>query len=100
MYSGLTHSVDHKNKLKRFTRPYKGHHRHAIVRGIGNPYREVRRILGINQTKAGEILGITRFAWQYRETRKALFYPAEMCALQLISGLTWEEFGQLLNDIA
>jgi hypothetical protein len=92
--------VDHKNKLKRFTRPYKGHHRHAIVRGIGNPYREVRRILGINQTKAGEILGITRFAWQYRETRKALFYPAEMCALQLISGLTWEEFGQLLNDIA
>jgi hypothetical protein len=46
------------------------------------------------------MVGITEAQLRYRERTKRMYHPCEVLALQAISGMTWEEFGQLLNDIA
>jgi hypothetical protein len=56
--------------------------------------------LGLNQTEAGKLIGISQKAWQYRERVKVMYWPLELVLLHEISGLSSAEFAQLLNDIA
>ena len=46
------------------------------------------------------MIGITESQLHYRERAKRMYHPCEVLALQAISGMTWDEFGKLLNDIA
>lgn len=48
----------------------------------------------------GKAIGITEAQLRYRERTKRMYHPCEVVALHVISGMTWEEFGKLLNDIA
>jgi DNA-binding XRE family transcriptional regulator len=88
-------------KLKEiYSKRFRAKHRHGIGRPAGNLYYSVRMLLGLNQTKAGALLGISRQAWRYRERYKVMYWPLEIAMLQELSGLSNEEFIQLLNDIA
>ena len=91
----------HAGKLQQlYAGRFRARFRHTIQRPRGNLYYAVRKLLKLNQTDAGKLLGITQKAWQYRERVKVMYWPLEIVALHQLSGLTWEEFMQLLNDIA
>lgn len=79
---------------------FRARYRHTIRRPKGNLYYAVRKLLGITQAQAGQLFGISRKAWQYRERGKVMYWPLEIIALHGISGLTDQEFRKLLNDIA
>jgi hypothetical protein len=46
------------------------------------------------------MVGITEAQLRYRERTKRMYHLCEMVALQQVSGLSADEFMQLLNDIA
>jgi hypothetical protein len=46
------------------------------------------------------MIGITESQLHYRERAKRMYHPCEVVALHVISGMTPDEFMQLLNDIA
>jgi hypothetical protein len=46
------------------------------------------------------IIGISEAQLRYRERTKRMYHLCEMIALQQVSGLSADEFMQLLNDIA
>lgn len=75
-------------------------HYHTLPMSKGNLYQAVRSILGMSRAKMGAMIGITEAQLRYRERCKRMYHPCETLALQAISGLTWDEFGKLLNDIA
>jgi hypothetical protein len=45
-------------------------------------------------------IGVSYGSLRYRERTKQLYHPIEIGVLFNASGMTWDEFGQLLNDIA
>ena len=94
----MTHKTD--RDLERYRRMHKGHYRHAVVKPIGNIYAEVRARMGLSQKDVAERVGVSRKAWQYRETVKVMYYPMEILALKELSGLTWEEMGEIINEVA
>ncbi len=75
-------------------------HYHTLPQSKGNLYQAVRRHLGLSRAQMCSMVGITEAQLRYRERTKRMYHPCEVLALQAISGMTWEEFGQLLNDIA
>ena len=75
-------------------------HYHTLPQSKGNLYQAVRRHLGLSRAQMCSMVGITEAQLRYRERTKRMYHPCEMVALQAISGMTWEEFGKLLNDIA
>jgi hypothetical protein len=88
-------------KLKAlYAENHRARYRHTIKRPKGNFYYAIRKRLGLSQTHAGKLIGITREAWQYRERSKLMYWPLELLVLAKLGGLTAEEFMQLLNDIA
>jgi hypothetical protein len=99
---GLRYSVDEKaTRLKSiYSQKLRARFKHTIGKPKGNIYYELRRRLGITQTQAGNLIGITQKAWQYRERSKVMYYPLEIAMLHELSGMTSDEFLQLLNDIA
>jgi hypothetical protein len=46
------------------------------------------------------MVGISEAQLRYRERTKRMYHPCEVVALQQVSGLSADEFMQLLNDIA
>ena len=102
MLEGLRYSVDEKaTRLKSiYSQKLRARFKHTIGKPKGNIYYELRRRLGITQTQAGNLIGITQKAWQYRERSKVMYYPLEIAMLHELSGMTSDEFLQLLNDIA
>lgn len=104
LLSDMLHGVEQSQRIKQLKEIYSKRHRarfrHGIGRPAGNLYYSIRKLLGLNQTKAGELIGITRQAWQYRERYKVMYWPLEIAMLKDIAGLTDSEFIQLLNDIA
>ena len=97
----LSTSSDRIAKLKElYSKRYRAKYRHAIGRPRGNLYYSIRKLLGLNQTEAGKLIGISQKAWQYRERVKVMYWPLELVLLHEISGLSSAEFAQLLNDIA
>lgn len=83
-----------------YSKRYRAKYRHAIGRPAGNLYYSIRKLLGLNQTEAGKLIGISQKAWQYRERVKVMYWPLEIAMLKEIAGLTAEEYIKLLNDIA
>ena len=100
----MLHGAEQSERVKKlkeiYSKRHRARYRHGIGRPAGNLYYSIRKLLGLNQTKAGELIGITRQAWQYRERTKVMYWPLELVLLQEISGLSSAEFAQLLNDIA
>lgn len=74
-------------------------HYHTLPMSKGNLYQAVRKGLGLSRAAMGDMLGITEAQLRYRERCKRMYHPCETIALQAISGLTWEQFGELLNEI-
>jgi len=100
MLEGVGHSIKIEKLREIYSQRYRAKYRHTIGRPKGNLYYSIRKLLELNQTEAGKLIGITRQAWQYRERTKVMYWPLELVLLQEISGLSSAEFAQLLNDIA
>lgn len=72
-------------------------------RGIIRPsilYKLVRERLGVSQQVMAGILGITRRNYIYREHFKRMFSVEEISAIRYSSGLEWQEFGELMDEIS
>lgn len=100
MLEGVEHSKKVAKLKEIYSRRYRARFRHTVGRPKGNLYYSIRKLLGLNQTDAGKLIGISQKAWQYRERYKVMYWPLEIAMLQEIAGLTDSEFIQLLNDIA
>lgn len=44
--------------------------------------------------------GISAEAWRYREHQKEVYRLGELMALKEIVGMSWDEFGKLLEECA
>ena len=75
-------------------------HYHTLPQSKGNLYQAVRRHLGLSRAQMCSIVGISEAQLRYRERTKRMYHLCEMVALQQVSGLSADEFMQLLNDIA
>jgi len=73
-------------------RPYE------ISRAKQSLYCQVRRAKKLGRYDMAKLVGISYSAWRYREKMKEQYRIGEIVALKEISGLTWEEFGQLMID--
>ena len=100
MLEGVEHSKKVAKLREIYSRRYRARFRHTVGRPKGNLYYSIRKLLGLNQTEAGKLIGISQKAWQYRERYKVMYWPLELVILHEISGLSSAEFAQLLNDIA
>jgi hypothetical protein len=56
--------------------------------------------MGLTRKPFADLLGINVDSLRYRERAKQLYHPMEVLVLYQVSGMTWDEFGKLLNDIA
>jgi len=43
------------------------------------------------------VSGLGSAAWRYRENAKEQYRLGELCALKNLSGLSWDEFGKLIE---
>ena len=75
-------------------------HYHTLPQSKGNLYQAVRKHLGLSRVDMGKMIGITEAQLHYRERAKRMYHPCEVVALQQVSGLSADDFMQLLNDIA
>ena len=102
MLDELRYSVSDKTeRLKSiYSKKLRARFKHTIGKPRGNIYYEIRCMLGLTQTQAGNLIGITQKAWQYRERGKVMYYPLEIAMLHDLSGMSGDDFLQLLNDIA
>lgn len=66
----------------------------------GALYRMVRARLGITQKMMSSILGLDRCNLAMREGHKRVYTVEEMVALHHLSGLTWQELGEIMQEIA
>jgi hypothetical protein len=75
-------------------------HYHTLPMSKGNLYQAVRKLTGLPRSRFCELIRITEQQLRSRERTKRVYHMCEVVALQAVSGITWEEFGKLLNDIA
>ena len=75
-------------------------HYHTLPHSKGNLYQAIRKRLGLSRAAMAKVTGITEDQLRYRERTKRMYHLCEMVALQQVSGLSADEFMQLLNDIA
>ena len=75
-------------------------HYHTLPQSKGNLYQAVRKHLGLSRVDMGKLIGITEDQLHYRERAKRMYHPCEVLALHVASGLSADEFMELLNDIA
>ncbi len=75
-------------------------YRHTLPTARGNLYLAVRKHMGLTRKPFADLLGINVDSLRYRERAKQLYHPMEVLVLYQVSGMTWDEFGKLLNDIA
>lgn len=65
-----------------------------------NVYYEVRQKLGLSQVKFAKLADMTHHQVRYRERIKRQYAVSEILFLREISGLGWEEFGELMERCA
>lgn len=75
-------------------------YRHTLRNARGNLYLAVRRYLGLSRDKFANVIGVSTHSLRYRERAKVLYHPTEVGELYRVSGMTSEQFTELLNDIA
>jgi DNA-binding transcriptional regulator YiaG len=91
----------HHNRLhKRPNARIKVGHYHTLPMSKGNLYQAIRKRLKMTRVQFSEYIGISTTALRYRERVKRMYHMCEILALLQASGMTTEEFAQLLNDIA
>ena len=89
----------HRHQLQMVGKVQEGY-RHTLRNARGNLYLAVRRYLGVSRDKFANVIGISTDSLRYRERMKVLYHPCEVGELFRVSGMTAEEFTQLLDDIA
>jgi hypothetical protein len=77
-----------------------GSYRHLQPYPKGNLYYEVRKYMGLSQTRIAALFGCTVRSWQYRERGKRMYHCAEVAALYELSGMDPQTFVQFLKDVA
>lgn len=77
-----------------------GRYRHEIQGWLINPYRAVRLHNKWTFRRMCELLDLKPHALKYRERIKQSFYLLEIVMLFEVSGMTPEEFVEMLRDIA
>lgn len=75
-------------------------HYHTMPLPRGNLYQAVRKITGMPRSSFAQLIKISEYQLRYRERTKRTYHLCEVVALYAASGMTWETFGELLNDIA
>jgi hypothetical protein len=75
-------------------------HYHTIAQPKGNLYQAVRKVTGMPRSTFSKALGITEYQLRYRERVKRTYHLCEILALFVASGMTWDDYGELLNDVA
>lgn len=90
----MTHCTVNKRYLLAVRRP------HEIQRNKRNLYRVVRHTMQLTQANISEKTGISAEAWRYREREKETYRLGELLALKDVTGMSWDEFGKLLEDCA
>lgn len=73
---------------------------HTLRNARGNLYLAVRRYLGLSRDQFAHAIGVSTHSLRYRERAKQLYHPAEIGELFKVSGMSADQFTQLLNDIA
>ncbi len=97
----LTVDRTYKEKMqRRTTAKIKVGHYHCLPSPRGNLYQAVRKILGISRANMSKLVSISEESLRYRERTKRVYHLCELVALQQVSGLSPDQFMQLLNDIA
>lgn len=61
-------------------------------------YYAVRKIRKMDRDAMSLEAGIGTQAWRYRENAKEQYRLGELCALKELSGLTWDQFGQVIES--
>jgi DNA-binding XRE family transcriptional regulator len=97
MWSTVRH-VKH-SELQMRGRVQEGY-RHTLRNARGNLYLAVRRYLGLSRDQFAHLIGISTYSLRYRERAKVLYHPLEVGELYRVSGMTAQQFTELLNDIA
>lgn len=91
----------HHNRLhKRPNARIKVGHYHTLPMSKGNLYQAIRKRLKMTRAQFSEYIGISTTALRYRERVKRMYHMCEILALLQASGMSTDEFAQLLNDIA
>lgn len=75
-------------------------HYHTMPLPRGNLYQAVRKRLGMPRSAFAKLIRISEYQLRYRERVKRTYHLCEVMALFVASGITWDQYGELLNDIA
>lgn len=75
-------------------------HYHTLPQSRGNLYQAVRKVTGKPRSAMAQLLGISEYQLRYRERTKRVYHLCEVAALYVASGMTTEDFMQMINDIA
>lgn len=75
-------------------------HYHTMPLPRGNLYQAVRKVTGMPRSSFASLLKISEYQLRYRERVKRTYHLCEVMALFVASGMTWDDYGKLLNDIA
>lgn len=59
-----------------------------------------RTAAGLTQRQAADILDVQRPAWSKFESTKKRYHLRELVELRRLSGLTWDQWGAILDEAA
>lgn len=59
---------------------------------------QIRDMAGITQYQLAKAFGIQQSQLRHYESAGKALKPAYICALKEISGLSWKQFGEMLED--
>lgn len=66
----------------------------------GLPYIIARTTAGLTQGQAATMTNTERTTWCRNEAYRKRYHVRELAALRKLSGLTWDEFGAILDEAA
>lgn len=90
----------HNRLHKRPNAKIKVGHYHTLPMSRGNLYQAIRKRLRMSRAQFAEYINISEQALRYRERVKRMYHMCEILALLQASGMTTDQFAELLNDIA
>lgn len=91
-------SVRHPHHLQMRAKVQEGY-RHTLSNARGNLYLAVRRYVGMTRQQFAEHIGMSWQSLRYRERAKQLYHPNEIAVLFVASGMTPQQFTDLINEI-
>jgi len=68
------------------------------VRGL--PFLTARTCAGLTQLQAAAMVGVDQPRWSRFETQKNVYTIRELAVLRDMSGLTWDQYGAILDEAA